>query len=537
MKQLFFCLFGIALTVSACKQPTEAGKNPSPGQAAYYGEPHRLQYHFSPEKKWMNDPNGMVFYEGEYHLFYQYYPDSTVWGPMHWGHAVSRDMVRWEHLPVALYPDSLGYIFSGSAVVDRNNTSGFGRDGKPPLVAIYTYHKMEGEKAGRSDYQSQAIAYSNDRGRTWTKYEANPVLPNAGVRDFRDPKVRWHDPSGRWVMTLAAQDRVQFWGSPDLKAWSLLSEFGREWGAHGGVWECPDLFPLPVEGGGEKWVLLLSINPGGPNGGSATQYFVGDFDGKTFTLDPDFARTIGTERDAARSVWLDWGPDNYAGVTWSDVPKEDGRSLFLGWMGNWEYAQKVPTQAWRSAMTLPRELRLRRTADGWRVFSSPAKEVETLRQGGFTLEPQPLEGELDLTPRLGFPPALLEAVVEFEIPEGTTPEVGLLLSNDKNEEYRIGFDAAKKQFFSDRTKGGPAGFSDKFADRRHTAARPDSGSTVKLHVFFDLASAELFADDGATVMTAIFFPSQDFNKLRLYSAGGAVRVTEGRFFKLGTIWR
>lgn len=529
------CLF---LLFSACRQKSESKQELPSENASSYTEPHRPLYHFSPQKMWMNDPNGMVYYEGEYHLFYQHYPDSTVWGPMHWGHAVSRDMVHWEHLPIALYPDSLGMIFSGSAVIDWQNTSGFGRDGRPPMVAMFTYHKMEGEKAGRTDYQYQGLAYSNDRGRTWTKYPGNPVIPNMGVKDFRDTKVSWDEARKRWLMVLAAQDRVQFWTSPDLKRWTQLSEFGREWGAHGGVWECPDLFPMTVEGTGEqKWVLLLSINPGGPNGGSATQYFVGDFDGTTFTLDPAFAKTIGAERDMMKSVWLDWGPDNYAGVTWSDVPKEDGRRLFLGWMGNWNYAQVVPTKTWRSAMTLPRQLVLRSTPAGYRLFSQSVREVAILQQASFRLDPQPLNGALDLTGKLGFPPSLSEIWLDIEIPQGVTPELGIILSNAKGEAYRVGFDARKNEFFSDRTQAGIKDFSADFATRRHVAPRLSLARTVRLHVYFDLASCELFADDGATVMTAIFFPSEDFNRLSIYASGGEVLVKRGEVFRLKSIWR
>ena len=282
--------------------------------SSYYQEQHRPQFHFSPESKWMNDPNGMVYYDGEYHLFYQYYPDSTVWGPMHWGHAVSRDLVHWEHLPTALYPDSLGYIFSGSALVDWNNTSGFGKDGQPPLIAIFTHHDPVGEKAGRNDFQYQSIAYSNDKGRTWTKYEGNPVVPNPGIRDFRDPKVIWDKDSEQWIMVFAAWDHVKFYASPNLKDWTHLSDFGKAWGSHAGVWECPDLFPMQVEGSAtQKWVLLLSINPGSVNGGSGTQYFVGDFDGKDFVLDPEFAKAFGKEKAFVPqgTVFMDFESGSY----------------------------------------------------------------------------------------------------------------------------------------------------------------------------------------------------------------------------------
>ena len=288
-------------------------------------EQHRPNFHFTPPSKWMNDPNGMVYYEGEYHLFYQYYPDGIVWGPMHWGHAVSKDMLSWEHLPIAIYPDSLGLIFSGSAVVDWKNTSGFGQNGKPALVAIFTQHDMAGEKAGRNDFQYQSIAYSNDKGRTWTKYKGNPVIPNTNkIKDFRDPKMFWDEAHNQWTMVFAAQNHIKIWASKDLKNWTHQSDFGKEYGTHAGVWECPDLFPIQVENTNEqKWLLLQSLNPGSPNGGSGTQYFVGDFDGKTFTLATDFAKNVSN----SQAVWLDWGRDNYAGVTWSDIPKEDGRRL------------------------------------------------------------------------------------------------------------------------------------------------------------------------------------------------------------------
>ncbi|HKK42016.1 MAG TPA: glycoside hydrolase family 32 protein, partial [Bacteroidales bacterium] len=268
-----------------------------------YSEQNRLQYHFSPEKHWMNDPNGLVWFEGEYHLFYQYYPDSTVWGPMHWGHAVSKDLVHWKNLPVALYPDSLGYIFSGSAVIDNNNSSGLQSGDYPPMIAVFTQHSEKRLKEGRSDYQNQSIAFSNDKGRTFTKYAHNPVIANPGEKDFRDPKVIRIDSLNKWVMVLAAGQKVEFFGSENLIKWEHMSDFGNDIGAHGGVWECPDLFPLR-NGDSTKWVLLVSINPGGPNGGSATQYFTGDFNGTKFIPDASQDSTM----------WLDYGPDDYAGV-------------------------------------------------------------------------------------------------------------------------------------------------------------------------------------------------------------------------------
>lgn len=492
-------------------------------------EPHRPAFHFTPQAHWMNDPNGMVYFEGEYHLFYQYYPDATVWGPMHWGHAVSRDLLHWEHLPIALYPDSLGLIFSGSAVVDWNNTSGFGQNGKPPLVAVFTHHNMAGEKAGRSDFQYQSLAYSNDRGRTWTKYIGNPVIPNTQkIKDFRDPKVTWDADSKQWVMVFAAYDHVKLWGSPDLKHWTHLSDFGKAYGAHGGVWECPDLFPINVAGTGEKrWVLLQSLNPGSPNGGSGTQYFVGNFDGKNFTLDPEFQAAVTN----GQALWVDWGRDNYAGVTWSDIPRQDGRRLFMGWMSNWDYATVVPTEKWRSAMTLPRELTLKKTSAGYRLMTTPVREQARRRGKKFVWTDQPLSTSLELTKKSGISPATCELEIEFT-PEGADGVFTLELSNAKDEHYRIGYEMATRRFFSDRRQAGPAGFSEKFAARVHTAPRVSTNKSIRMHLFFDRASCELFCDDGDVVLTDIFFPTIDFDTLKLYTTGVKGGVSKGMLYQV-----
>jgi fructan beta-fructosidase len=488
-------------------------------------EPHRPLYHFTPPSKWMNDPNGMVFYDGEYHLFYQYYPDSTVWGPMHWGHAVSTDLAHWTHLPIALYPDSIGLIFSGSAVVDWQNTSGFGQDGKPPLVAMFTYHNLAREKAGDTTVQKQGIAYSNDRGRTWTKYVGNPVIPNPGLKDFRDTKVLWHAASQRWIMVLAAGDRVRLFASYNLREWQQVSEFGANIGAHGGVWECPDLFPIKVEGTNEtRWVLLVSINPGAPNGGSATQYFVGNFNGTTFTLDPSFASSVGAAgKEPSRGVWVDHGRDNYAGVTWSDIPTEDGRRIFLGWMSNWDYATVVPTLAWRSAMTVPRTLSLHKTTAGLRLFSTPVNELRLLRGETISMPSHRFAGSLPLQLPGGATAASAEVDLEFLVPPGTNTDVALELSNAAGETYRVGYDASTKQYYSDRTAT-PHAFSSKFATDVHRAPRIVDDSILRMHVYLDRASAELFADGGATAMTDIYFPTQDFATMRLIVKGAPVRL-------------
>ncbi|GAB4408045.1 MAG: hypothetical protein OHK0039_10900 [Bacteroidia bacterium] len=506
------------LALGAC-QLAEPAREPA---APAYEEPYRPQVHFSPATNWMNDPNGMVFFGGEYHLFYQYYPDSTVWGPMHWGHAISRDLVHWEHLPIALYPDSLGYIFSGSAVVDWNNSSGFGTGDQPPLVAIFTYHDPEGDKAGRIDYQTQGIAYSLDKGRTWTKYEGNPVLPNPGIRDFRDPKVFWHAETEQWVMILAAADRVRLYRSSDLRSWSFASEFGAGVGAHGGVWECPDLFAMELAGK-TYWVLLLSINPGGPNGGSATQYFVGDFDGQTFTNSyPD-------------SVvhWIDYGKDNYAGVTWSDVPAADGRRIFLGWMSNWQYANQVPTHPWRSAMTLPRVLELYAHPGGPRLRNTPVREVEVLRGTAAELPALAVEGTQAL-PGVGFAPAPGEYLLRFDLAQSDAASLGLLFANAQGDTLRIGCLPGQDSLFIDRRAAGVGAFSQDFAGVQ--MAPHSLGSTLELRIVVDRSSVEVFADGGTGVMTALCFPATPYTEAALFARGGTARLDTGTAYPLASIW-
>ncbi|MBL0882935.1 MAG: glycoside hydrolase family 32 protein, partial [Chitinophagaceae bacterium] len=330
-------------------------------------ELYRPDIHFTPPKAWMNDPNGMVYYKGVYHLFYQHNPDSSVWGPMHWGHATSKDLIEWQHEPIALFPDSIGTIFSGSAVVDSNNTAGFAKPGETALVAIYTQHNTEGERAGGLDFQTQSLAYSVDDGKTWIKYVENPVIKNPGIKDFRDPKVIWLASQQKWVMSLAAQNKILFYSSKDLKNWTAESSFGENTGAHGGVWECPDLFPMQYDGK-TIWVLIVNLNPGAPNKGSGTQYFLGDFDGHHF------------KPFTNQTLWLDYGPDNYAGVTWSNTGDQ---KILIGWMSNWMYANQVPTTVWRSAMTIPRELKLMKLGEEWRLTSLPVSSLRTSAKNSF----------------------------------------------------------------------------------------------------------------------------------------------------------
>jgi fructan beta-fructosidase len=463
-------------------------------------EKHRPQIHFTPAANWMNDPNGMVYYNGLYHLFYQYYPDSTVWGPMHWGHAVSKDLVQWQHKPIAIYPDSLGYIFSGSAVVDSNNTSGFGKDGKIPLVAIFTHHDPVGEKKGRIDFQNQSIAYSLDEGETWTKYAGNPVVRNPGIKDFRDPKVCWYEEEKKWIMTLATLDRITFYSSKDLKNWVKESEFGKEFGVHGGVWECPDLFSLELNS--EKiWVLLVSINPGGPNGGSATQYFTGDFDGKTFT-------PFETE-----TKWMDYGTDNYAGVTFSNTAN---RKILIGWMSNWQYAQVVPTKKWRSAMTLPRELYLKEVNKKIFLASKPVKEFDKMLEKSTTVSNINIKNSYNLSAKLGATSSLFQ----LSLNDIAANDFSIVLSNKTGDELLIGYEKATNQYFIDRSKSGIIAFETGFA-KKHTAPRLSFSKTINLTLIADVASVELFADDGLTVMTDIFFPNQVYTNITIRSSKGA----------------
>ncbi len=458
-------------------------------------EQYRPQVHFSPKEKWINDPNGMVFYKGLYHLYFQYYPDSIVWGPMHWGHATSKDLIHWKQHPIALYPDSLGYIFSGSAVADYKNTSGLGKDGKVPLIAIFTHHDPIGEKEGRNNFQNQSIAYSLDDGYTWTKYSGNPVLKNPGMRDFRDPKVMWYEPQKKWIMTLATGDRVTFYSSPDLKNWKKESDFGNNAGAHGGGWECPDLFTLN-DNGNKLWVLIANLNPGGPNKGSGTQYFLGDFNGSTFT-------PYSTD-----TKWLDYGPDDYAGITWSNT---GDRKIFIGWMSNWLYANLVPTKRWRNAMTLPRELRIKHVGKEMYVTSAPVAELSKIQPNAVSLQNVIVPIHADLSELIK-----KDIVTPFRL-DLSLEEVktfSLILSNHLGEKLVVGFDKNLNQYFIDRTNSGKVNFQKEFAAKQ-IAPRLAENKKMNMSIIIDKSSIELFADDGLSVMTAIFFPEQPYNRVQI----------------------
>jgi fructan beta-fructosidase len=493
------------------QDPAEsAGAGEQPGDTPS----HRPHYHFTPRSNWINDPNGLLYYEGEYHLFYQYNPQGPLHDNLSWGHAVSRDLLHWEELPVAIpYQDGV-MAFSGSAVVDWHDTSGFGQDGRPPLVAVFTGHHPQ------SHLQDQRLAYSNDRGRTWVLYEGNPVL-DIGARDFRDPKVFWHAPSQKWVMALVLSDehKVRFYGSSDLKAWRFLSDFG-PLGSTGGVWEVPELLELPVENSGETaWLLKVDIGAGGPWGGSAAQYFTGYFDGTHFIPD-----AVSLEQPR----WVDHGPDFYAALSWSDLPAEQRRRVWMGWMNNWAYAKDVPTYPWRGLLSLPRRLSLAsdpRTGT-LSLLQNPVEELATLRRDPFRLENIPLgEGRLPLEPR----GVALEIALELEL--GTARECGLRLRVGDAEATVVGYNAQKRELYLDRRNSGSVDFSDRFAGRHSVPLLPQAGR-IALRVFLDTCSVELFADGGGAVVSSLIFPRPSSTGLELFVEGGSAVVRHLELWKL-----
>lgn len=477
-----------------------------------YREPHRPQFHFSPQRNWMNDPNGLVFFDGEYHLFYQYNPEGQTWGHLSWGHAVSRDLVRWNHLPVALREENGVMIFSGSAVVDEQNTSGFGHGDKPPLVAIYTGHGP--------DKQTQNIAYSIDRGRTWTKFGGNPVIDEK-LKDFRDPKVFWHEPSKRWVMVVSLSDqrKVRFYGSKDLKGWQQLSEFGGE-GVTDGIWECPDLFELPVaraggtDSGRQRWVLVVNIGSGAPAGGSGVQYFVGEFDGATFKND--------NPKDT--KLFADYGPDFYAAQSFSNLPPEPSRRVWIGWMSNWRYAHAEPTAPWRTSQSLPRELMLVETPDGIRLAQRPIRELEMIRAGKLA-PPQFADAGQQLELHLSFP---------------ANANVSLKVHDDGEHSTIIGYDSRRREMYVDRSKsrrGAP--FHKDFPGRYTAPLVEDADGKVRLQVHVDTSSVEVFGHGGLTVITASTFApetARGWNVIDAKDNEGNDAPVSVRVWKLRSIW-
>ena len=462
-------------------------------------EKFRPAYHHTPLYGWMNDPNGMFYKDGVWHLYFQYNPYGSKWQNMTWGHSTSRDLVHWEQQPNAIEPDGLGSIFSGSAVVDSDNTAGFGRG---EVVAIYT-------SAGAS--QVQSLAHSNDNGQTFSTYPGNPIITTCG--EARDPNMFWNEQTGRWNLVLAhALDReILIYSSDNLVDWRFESAFGRGYGCQRGVWECPDLFQLPVRGTDEKrWVLIVNINPGGPFGGSATQYFVGDFDGHEFVCDGY----------ADEAKWLDYGKDHYATVTWSNAP--DNRRTAIAWMSNWEYADMVPTMQFRSANTLPRELDLFRAPDHrLYVGVKPSPEVESLRGGMQSFGPSALGAEA-VSYEL---PADGLCEIDLDLNFIKTSTVNIILSNDEGESVLMLYDLRgnRRQFTMHRQSSGDTSFSTHFPATT-VAPLHNWNRRNSLRLFIDRCSIEAFDGEGHFAMTNLVFPTRPYTRLSIYTTGGAARL-------------
>lgn len=482
-----------------------------------YKGKYRPQFHFTPKKNWSNDPNGMVYYQGEYHLFYQYNPEDVVWGPMHWGHAVSKDLIHWKHLPIALEPDvELGMIFSGSAVVDKNDTTGF-FNGKEGLVAIYTTH-LEQNEGG--PLQQQSIAYSKDNGRSWTKYEGNPVIKNYGVEDFRDPKVFWHQETEKWVMVVACGDRVRFYNSPNLKEWEYLSEFGSELGSHVGVWECPDLFKLSVEGdkkikNKEKWILQVGDQQGG-EAGVSTQYFIGEFDGVKF------------EPDVQRSYKVDFGQDLYALQSWSNMP--DQRRVWLGWMNNIAYAEDIPTDGWRGMMSIPRELYLKDDGERIKLIQKPVEELQNIRKEFYVAEN--LELKESSYEKINFKEQSYEIKAELDFNQ--TEEIIFALHKFEEQESLLKLNKKRCKIIIDLNNSGNTDFDETFLLEKEIEY--NFKEKVKVNIFVDRSSIEVFLDCGEISITNLVFPNFNSEEIEIRAETGSALINKLEIFKMDSIW-
>lgn len=457
----------------------------------------RPAFHHTPEYGWMNDPNGMFYKDGVWHLYYQKNPYGSKWQNMTWGHSVSEDLINWEAKEDALRPDGLGAIFSGSAVVDKNNTAGFGEDA---IVALYT---------SASTSQKQSLAHSNDNGETFEIYPGNPIITLD--TEARDPNMFWNEETKEWNLVLAhaLEKEMLFFTSPDLKTWTLQGAFGKGLGAQEGVWECPDLFELEIPGTDKtKWVLLSNINPGGPFGGSATQYFIGDFDGKTFTSDTNPDGTVPTK-------WLDYGKDHYATVSWSDAP--DNRRTVIGWMSNWQYAADVPTLQFRSANTLPREMALFEDANGeLHVASVPSPELAKLRGKVVSTAKDKTIGQSPLSYKLP-EDGLCEIDLTFQ--SQNSDLITLQLSNADGEMVLMKYDNKNHTMSVDRRQSGVTDFSDKFPAIT-TAPTFEKDGKINLRIFVDRSSIELFGNNGEFTMTNLVFPNKPYTNLTIESKNG-----------------
>lgn len=474
-------------------------------------EKYRPAYHHTPLYGWMNDPNGMFYKDGIWHLYYQWNPYGSKWQNMTWGHSTSKDLIKWEHQPVAIEANGLGAVFSGSSVVDTGNTAGFGDNA---IVSLYT-------SAGVS--QIQSLAHSEDDGNTFKIYPGNPVITLES--EARDPNMFWDAANNRWVLTLAhaLEHEMLFFTSPDLKKWTPQSVFGKGLGAQDGVWECPDLFKLKVDGTDEdKWVLVCNINPGGPFGGSATQYFVGDFDGTTFKADTDADGNVPTK-------WMDYGKDHYATVSWSDAP--DNRRTIIGWMSNWQYAAEVPTMQYRSANTLPREAGLFKCADGQIYMSStPSPELENLRDKVITNINNKTIGK---NAREFALPVLNDGVCEIllDLDCKKADSINIKIANKAGEFVTLRYNSADNTVSFDRRHSGIVDFSQDFPAVT-VAPTFENGKKVSLRIFIDKSSMEIFGNGGKFVMTNLVFPTKPYSTISIAAAGGNAKIANLKIYSI-----
>jgi sucrose-6-phosphate hydrolase SacC (GH32 family) len=474
-----------------------------------YEEPYRPQVHFSPREHWTNDPNGLVYFHGEYHLFFQFNPLGNEWGHMSWGHAVSTDLLHWQEIAVAIPEKDGEMVFTGSVVVDRKNTSGFCAAKEECLVAVYTGHRQSTQQTR----QTQNIAYSVDQGRAWTRYAGNPVL-DLQMADFRDPSVTWDEDEGYWRMavSLPKEHKVRFYASPDLKKWTQLSDFGPE-GDVDGDWECPNLLRIPGESGfSDMWALKVGLNPGAPQGGSGEQYFLGHFDGKRFVVS-----------DARGSHgWTNYGKDDYCAISFNGLPGSE-KPVLIGWMNNWQYAAELPTSPWRGQMSLPRQLSLIRDQEGLAIKQEPV--VDPLRSEHTAIR-QTTAGEITSIQ------SPFELDLQFRKP--TEQVFGIRLYTDKQHWTEIGFDRSKREFYMDRTTSGSA-ITAEFPTK--TVAPLVETRPYDLKIVVDRSSVEAYAQNGTIAMTNLIFPTSDRSRVAILSKRGEPIKINGDVWRLRSIWK
>ncbi len=477
-------------------------------QTKLYTEKYRPQFHFSPATNWCNDPNGLVYNNGVYHLFYQHNPFANIWGHMTWAHATSKDLIHWKHLPIAIPEENGVMIFSGTCVVDKKNTSGFGKNGKVPMVAVYTGH-IENVN------QSQHIAYSLDDGITWTKYASNPVL-DLHKKDFRDPKIFWHQQKKYWVMALMfpVEHIMQLYSSKNLKDWNHLSDFGPA-GDTSGVWECPDLTQVPVEGmpGKKKWLLQTSQN-------ATMQYFVGEFDGVKFT----------NENLADKIYRPDYGPDYYAAIAYNQLPATV-LPTSIGWVNNWNYANDIPATPWKSAMALPRTLSVKKDNGEWILIQKPVAVAATLRKKIFQSQNEPVEN------RKVLPVKSKQFEMEVTLEPSASAVSGVKIAVGENNYFEIGYNAAQQLFYIDRSKSGNTSFNENFKNmHRFEKIIPLKNKKLQLHIYFDNSIAEIFVNGGEAAFTAQIFPDEKDMGIELFSEGGKSKFSNLSLWQMKSVW-